>query len=152
MKKNKAQYRPAVFIVVYRKIKDNKDKIGYLLLKRKLHWNGWEFPKGKIEEEESKARAAAREAHEESGLKIGKIRKFNVSGKYLYTRRLPDRPDYIGQTYSLFSGEAINGMGKIKLDKREHSGFKWLPFDEAVRKLKWQNQKKCLRIVDKSLN
>ena len=42
-------YRKSVFIVVYRKTEKG---ILYLILKRKLHWVGWEFPKGGIEPEE----------------------------------------------------------------------------------------------------
>ena len=39
---HKMKYRNAIFIVVYAK---QKDKIYYLILKRKLHWKGWEFQK-----------------------------------------------------------------------------------------------------------
>ena len=144
--KQKLTYRPAVFIVMY-KIEERKPI--YLLLRRKLHWKGWEFPKGKIEKGESKVKAAKREAREESGLRIIKIKKFNVSGKYKYSKLLADRPGYIGQTYTLFSAEVR--PGKVKLDKKEHSGFSWQPFKKAVKMLTWPDQKKCLKIVNKSL-
>ncbi len=139
-------FRPAVFIVAYSK---EKNKIKYLLLKRKLHWKGWEFPKGKIEKGESKEKAARRETKEETGLKILKIKKFNFSGKYFYHKKFPDRPNYIGQTFTLFSAEVKKG--KVNLDKREHSSHKWLEFNNAVKKLKWKNQKKSLKIVEKWL-
>ena len=140
--------RPAVFIVVYAKTPKG---IEYLLLKRKLHWKGWEFPKGKIEKGESKEQTARREAHEETGLKIlkSKIKRFNVSGKYLYRKKLADRLGYIGQTFQLFSAEVKKG--KVKLDKKEHSSHIWLEFDKAIKKLRWENQRKCLRAVNKSL-
>jgi 8-oxo-dGTP pyrophosphatase MutT (NUDIX family) len=138
--------RPAVFIVTYA---HTPKGIEYILLKRKLHWKGWEFPKGKIEKGESKEETARREAKEETGLKILKIKKFNFSGKYFYHKKLADRPNYIGQTFQLFSAEAKKG--KIKLEKREHSSHIWLDFNKALKKLKWQNQKKALRIVDKYL-
>ena len=41
-----SKYRKIVFIVTYAKL---KDKIYYLILKRKLHWKGWEFVKGGID-------------------------------------------------------------------------------------------------------
>jgi len=47
----KGKYRKAVFVLLYSK---TKKWIEYLLLKRKLHWKGWEFPKGKIEPGEKK--------------------------------------------------------------------------------------------------
>lgn len=142
----KSKYRKAIFIVTYCL---DSGKIKYLILKRKLHWKGWEFPKGKIEKGESKEKAARCEAREETGLKIIKIKKFNVSGKYLYSKKLPDRPGLIGQTYSLYAVEVKKG--KVSLDKVEHSGYKWLAFKEAFKKLSWKNQRECLKIVDKSL-
>lgn len=145
MKRDK--FRKAVFVVVYSKF---GSKIKYLLLKRKLHWKGWEFPKGKIEKGERKEETAKREAKEETGLKIIKLKKFNFSGKYFYSKKLPDRPNYIGQTFRLFSGEVKTG--KVKLDKKEHSTYEWVNFEKALRKLKWSNQRKCLRIVNKYLN
>lgn len=142
----KMKYRKAVFIVAYSR---NNSKIEYLLLKRKLHWNGWEFPKGKIERFELKRMAAKREAEEETGLKILKIKKFGIKGKYLYKKALKDRPGVVGQTYQLFAAEVRKG--KVKLDSKEHSDYKWAGFKEAVKKLKWLNQKKCLKVVDEWL-
>lgn len=139
-------FRPAVFVVVYSKV---KDKIEYLLLKRKLHWKGWEFPKGKIETGEKKEQTARREAREETGQRIIKLKKFNFSGKYLYKKKLPDRPNYIGQTFSLFAGEVKKN--RVSLDKKEHAGFKWVEFGKAIKMLKWPNQKKSLRIVNSFL-
>ncbi len=144
----KKRFRSAVFIVVYRKNPRTKTP-EYLLLKRKLHWIGWEFPKGGIEKGESKEKTAKRECQEESGLKPLKIKRYNLRGKYLYKHTYKDRPGYIGQTYSLFSAEV--GEGKTKIDKKEHSGFKWTNFKTAIKKLTWDNQKKCLGIVNRSL-
>ena len=54
----KSKYRKAVFVVGYAKTQKG---IEYILLKRKLHWKGWEFPKGKIDEGENKLETARRE-------------------------------------------------------------------------------------------
>ena len=70
-KKNKIKdekYRKAVFAVTYYITPEGK--IEYLILKRKKHWKGWEFPKGKIEKFETKKAAARREVNEETGLKV----------------------------------------------------------------------------------
>ncbi|MEM3116368.1 MAG: NUDIX domain-containing protein [Candidatus Pacearchaeota archaeon] len=139
----KLKYRKAVFIVVYTK---TKNKIEYLLLKRKLHWRGWEFPKGKIEPGENKIEAVKRELKEETGQIIKSIKKFNYSGGYRYHKILPDRPEIIGQTFTLFAAEVKRG--KVKLDKKEHSGYKWTDFKTALKMLKWPNQKKSLKIVN----
>lgn len=141
------KYRKAIFAVVYSRTPKG---IEYLILKRKKHWRGWEFTKGKIEGFELKRKAVKREVKEETGLQVLKIKKFNVSGSYKYNKKLKDRPRIIGQTYHLFAVEVKKG--KVKLDKLEHSDYKWLKFDEAIKKLTWPNQKKCLKIVNGWLN
>jgi 8-oxo-dGTP pyrophosphatase MutT (NUDIX family) len=141
------KYRRAVFIVVYNK---KNDKIEYLILKRKLHWKGWEFPKGGIEQKEKLKSAIKREAYEETGLRaIDKsIKRFDFSGKYDYNRVLSDRPGFKGQTFHLYSAEVKKGRGKLSY---EHSRSKWVAFETALKMLKWPNQKKALRIVNRWL-
>jgi len=146
--KTKKQFRPAVFIVVYR-LNNETNSIEYILLKRKLHWLGWEFPKGGIEAGEKLLSAVKRECKEETGLKPIKIKAYNLRGRYKYHKTLADRPGYIGQSYVLLSAEVKKA--KIKLDKEEHSSYVWLSFPEAIKKLTWKNQKKCLKRVNKSL-
>lgn len=140
------KYRRAVFAVTYYITPEGK--IEYILLKRKKHWKGWEFPKGKVERFETKKTAAKREVKEETGLKVLKVKKFKEKGIYLYDKKLWDRPDKIGQTYHLFAIEVEKGEGKLKLDPIEHNGYKWMDFKEAEKTLTWENQKKCLKIVD----
>jgi len=65
--------RRAIFIVVYTQTKQG---IKYLILKRKLHWKGWEFPKGGIKKYELRRFAIRRELKEETGLKPLKIKSF----------------------------------------------------------------------------
>jgi len=146
MKKNKLKFRRAVFAVVYSK--EHNGKIEYVLLKRKKHWKGWEFPKGKIERFETKRRTAKREVKEETGLDAIKIKRFREKGNYLYPKILKDRPKMNGQTYHLFGIEVEKGRGELKLDPIEHDGYRWADFKEAYEKLTWPNQKKCLKIVN----
>ena len=141
IKKTNLKYRPSVFVVAYI-LKEKK----YLLLKRKLHWTGWEFPKGGIEKGETKLETLKREIFEETHLKIKAIKRFNVSGNYLYERELKDRPGFVGQTYSLYAVELK--YGEVLIDEHEHSGYSWDVFDKAVKKLSWSNQRRCLAIVN----
>lgn len=145
----RGKYRPAVFILTYAKTPQG---IQYLILKRKLHWKGWEFPKGGIEKSDGKnlAMTVRRELKEETGLNAIKIKKFNFKGRYKYNKNYPDRLGWIGQTYQLFSAE-VKKSNRIKLDKLEHAGFKWLKFSEAKKRLSWSNQKKALKIVNNFL-
>ena len=146
MKKMKQKYRKAVFGVAYYKNPDGK--IEYVILKRKKHWKGWEFPKGKIERFETKRMAVKREVGEETGLKVLNTKRFKEKGSYLYHKELKDRSGVVGQTYHLFAAEVKKENGKLKLDPIEHNGYKWVSFKEAYKKLTWSNQRRCIKIVD----
>lgn len=141
------RYRKAIFAVAYT-ISENG--VEYILLKRKKHWKGWEFPKGKIERFELKKKTAKRELFEETGLKAVSVKRFRqINGKYLYDHELKDRPGVVGQTFHLFAIEVEKPLdGKIKIDPKEHYKGEWLSFKDAYKKLTWDDQKRCLKIVD----
>jgi len=141
-------YRPAIFIVIYC-IDSSSNKPLYLILKRKKHWKGWEFTKGGVEKGETEKQTLLREVKEECRLKILKIKKYKIRGRYKYPQLFKKRPGFIGQTYSLYSVGVREG--KVKIDKREHSGFKWLDFTSARKVITYDNQKKCLGVVNDSL-
>ncbi len=144
------KYRKAVFMVAYA---NTSEGVEYLILKRKKHWKGWEFPKGGMEEGEKDKQTVKREIKEETGLDYKKIKKFDYEGKYNYPKEFKDRPGVIGQTFKLFAVELKKSEDrKIEIDKKEHSDYKWLKFKEAFQKLTWNNQKKSLIMVDRWLN
>lgn len=137
------RFRKAVFIVTYAR---EKSTIFYLVLKRKLHWRGWEFPKGGLEEKENPFHAVKRELKEETSSVPIKIKKFNIHGKYLYRNKIPDRQGIVGQSYSLYAVEVKKQ--NVKFDEHEHSDYKWVPYSLAMKMLKHSNQKKCLKKVN----
>lgn len=140
-------YRKGVFFVLYRK---NKDKVEYLVLHRKLHWRGWEFPKAGLEEGEKEKETIKREIKEEAGgCVILNIKDLKIKGKYKYDRKMADRKPWEGQTYKLFSVKVK--CNRVKIDREEHDGYKWLNFEKAIGLLTWPNQRKCLKIVNNSL-
>lgn len=141
------KYRRGVFILVY--LIDRENKPFYLLLKRKLHWTGWEFPKGGIGEKEKIIETVQRELFEETGLKPSAIKKFDFFGKYMYAKDYVDRKGFKGQTFEVLYAVRVklNEMDFVKIDNHEHEGFKWINFTEAVKKLTWEDQKRALRIV-----
>lgn len=137
------KFRKSVFIVVYSR---RDGGLKYLILKRKKHWTGWEFPKGGREKGEKIIHTVKREVKEESGLEAMKIKRFNKFGLYRYEKIFPDRPGFIGQSYSLWAAEV--GKGKAGFDPSEHSDCTWMDFEKAVKKVTWPNQKKCLKKVN----
>lgn len=139
-------YRKAVFIIEYRK---EKSKILYLILKRKLHWKGWEFPKGGVERKEDLRKTVIRELYEETKLKPIKITNHKLCGRFIYDKATQRERNFYGQTFQLFSVQVSSS--KVKYDKLEHQGYSWLEFPAALKLLTWKNQKKCLRIVNNSL-
>ncbi|MFC1682337.1 NUDIX domain-containing protein, partial [Nanoarchaeota archaeon] len=142
------KYRHAIFAIIYTIV---KNKPQYLLLKRKLHWKGWEISKGGKRIYETDKMTLKRELKEETGLKIKKIaKKFRIDEKYKYDKKYSDRKGFVGQKYkTLFLVEVEKG--KINLDNIEHSGSDWFEFSEAVKKLKWSNQRKLMNIFRGSL-
>jgi 8-oxo-dGTP pyrophosphatase MutT (NUDIX family) len=140
------RFRKGVFIVVYRL---DRGVPKYLLLKRKLHWSGWEFPKGGVERFETKKSAVRRELGEEVGLDPVGIKHHKYSGKYLYPKLLKDRPGIKGQTFSLYSVEV--GMGRVHIDKREEADSRWLNYKRALGMLAYGDQKESLKIVNEWL-
>jgi len=140
------KYRRGIFMLVYAK---EREKPQYLILRRKLHWKGWEFPKGGKEKNEDINKAIKREILEETGLKIRKITNLKVSGRFDYERELPDRPGIKGQDWKLFAVEVKKN--KVRLDKREHEDYRWLDFKKALKILTWPNQRNCLKLVNKFL-
>jgi 8-oxo-dGTP pyrophosphatase MutT (NUDIX family) len=138
------KYRKGVFIVTYALDKNNSPV--YLILKRKLHWSGYEFPKGGKRFLESNLHAVKRELREEASLIPIKIHNHKIHGKYKYKQELADREGVIGQTYTLYSAQVK--QEKVKLDEREHLSYEWLPFEKAHYRLTYQNQKDCLKMVN----
>src|SRR3989344_173925 len=149
--KSKNKFRKGVFVVVYSKDKKNKEaKIEYLILKRKLHWKGWEFAKGGVKKGEFLLKTVKRESFEESGLRIFNVKRYSYSGKYRYDKVFDERKGFIGQSFVLYSAETKRG--RVRLDGKEHSNHKWMNFKGAYKKLRWPNQKRALKMVDKFLN
>lgn len=143
---SKKKWRKGVFMVVYRYV-NGRPK--FLIQKRKLHWDGYEFPKGGADISENEKDCVKREIAEETGLPILKLKNHRLKGKYLYDKELKDRPGVIGQTWELYSAEV--GKGEVKLDPIEHSNYEWLSYRDARKKLTWDNQKESLDVVWKWL-
>ncbi|MBI4176980.1 MAG: NUDIX domain-containing protein [Candidatus Aenigmarchaeota archaeon] len=127
--------------VVFRK---SADGVEFLLLKRKR--KGWELPKGGIEKGETAKRAALREVREETGLTLLKIvKRINEKIIYNYPKEYAARHGYTGTEQKAFLIESLGGP--VRVEKRSFSGFAWLDAKNALRRLKWDNQRNLLHRI-----
>ncbi|MEM3405394.1 MAG: NUDIX domain-containing protein [Candidatus Pacearchaeota archaeon] len=139
------KYRKGIRLVVYKK---EKNRILYLVLKRKLRWKGYELIKGGKKEKENDLQAIKRELKEETNLTPLKIKKLNLIDKFIYPdkyKKIFKKNGFIARCYLVEVGSK-----KIKLSK-EHSSYKWLPYIKAKNILSYDNAKKILKIANKIL-
>ena len=122
----------------------------YLLLH---YFSGhWEFPKGHIEGKETAEETVLREIKEETGIEDLKI----ISGfkKYIkyffrqYKEGVSEEDRKKGKTPWIFKlvvfFAARTETKEIKISS-EHTGFIWLPIEEAIKKTTFKNSKKLLK-------
>jgi len=124
-------------------------KIFYLVLHYpsggKAANNYWDFSKGHIEKGEKIEETVKREVKEETGLKdIKFIEGFKEWIKYFFKFKEKN----IFKIVTFYLAETKNETVKISA---EHSGFLWLPYEEAIAKLTFKNAKEILKKANKHL-
>lgn len=110
--------------------------VKFLLVK---HINGkhWAFPKGHIENNETKVETALREIKEETGLDVNlddnfcKMVSYNVGS-------------YIIKDVFYFVAKNKDTNSKVVLQREEISKYGWFDFDKALSILTFQNDKNVL--------
>lgn len=127
-------YEISAGVIVYRQLKAGRE---YLLL---TYPGGHiDFPKGHLEKDETEREAAFRELKEETGLSdIVWMEGFREKIQYTYF--------HAGQKMSkdVIFFLARTSQKKITISF-EHKGFLWLPYDEAVQKVTFENARSMLR-------
>ncbi len=108
-------------------------EIEYLLLLSTY----WGFPKGRIEENEDERTAALREVREETGLEVTLLDGFRELDPYWYQRK----GQRIRKEAIFFVGEAESKQAKISW---EHEDLIWLPYQQALEKLKFAGLRNLL--------
>ena len=120
--------------VIFRK---DEGKIFYLL----LHYEAghWDFPKGHIEKGEKLEETAKRETKEETGLQdIKFVDGFKEWIKYFFKSEKGN----IFKIVTFFLVET--NQKEIKLSF-EHTGYQWLPLEEAQKQLTFKTAKQILK-------
>lgn len=113
--------------IIYRRTREG---VKFLLLYRR--GNYWNFPKGHFEAGEKSLDTALRETEEETGLKKSELRivpNFRAYEKF-YFRRGEQK---IFDTVILYLAETRNP--RVIISPREHSGFAWFLYPDALRVL-----------------
>jgi len=132
--------------------KVEKGEPKYLLLQHPSMRSGqaaadyWNSPKGLIEKGEDEREAAVREIKEETGLSdIEFIEGFRERDHYLF-RRKSEKPGHkAGFTIKdvfFYLARAKDDAVKISW---EHQGYEWLPYEEAMKRLKYPGIKRVLQ-------
>lgn len=130
--------RSAGAVVFYRGVRG----LEYLLLKhvpdspRPEYWN---FPKGHIEKRETSEEAARREVLEESGIRALRIIPgFKQTERYIYTLR----GERILKFVVWFLAQSRTKKVKVSY---EHTDARWLPYEEAYRRILYRGTKNLLK-------
>lgn len=137
--------RKGVCAIVFRK---RSGKSEFLLLHRVLHWQGWEFVKGGLKKGEKPLNTLKRELKEEINLMhFEKIKKISAMLSFW---------DSIRKKHSELQAFAVQipPNAKVQLKQnhpREHSSFKWVSRQKALKSLTYESARKVFKTAYKTL-
>ena len=131
-------------------------EIQYLILKTiPRRGDFWQPITGGLEEGETKREALKREVREETGIRhiikiIEDVHHFEFQDLSIieYLEKHGHACKHLKE-YAF--GVEVSPDEKVVLDGKEHSEFKWCNLPEALRKLKWEENKEALRRLNKIL-
>jgi dATP pyrophosphohydrolase len=127
--------------ILFRKI---SGEIQYLLLKRTLEREGfWQPVTGGLEEGETRVEALERELLEETGIKnLVRI----IEDVYYF-----ELPTILHEKEYVYGVEVLP-TEEIEIDNREHSEYRWCSLQEALKLLKWKENKEALEKLHEILS
>lgn len=110
------------------------------LLIRNCRSSHWGFPKGHMERGEDQIATAKREVLEETGLHIDVYDGFSCESNYKIGGR-------VDKNVRIFLGQTQDA--KTVIQREEIDAYVWLPYEDAVEALNFENDKKILRRAQK---
>ena len=125
---DKFEYENSCGAIVFN---ENTEKI--LLVK--MHNGNWGFPKGHIENNETKEETAIREVQEETNVTIKIIPNFEREIKYIPNEKTIKK-------VTIFAG--ITQDEDVKIDTFEIEAFQWCTYEEALKLVTYKLQKDVL--------
>ena len=125
---DKFEYENSCGAIVFN---ENTEKI--LLVK--MHNGNWGFPKGHIENNETKEETAIREVHEETNVNIKIIPDFEREIKYIPNEKTIKK-------VTIFAG--ITQDEEVTIDTFEIEDFQWCTYEEALKLVTYKLQKDVL--------
>lgn len=115
----------------------------YLLLDYGKHWD---YPKGHLEEGESAWQAAVRELREETGIRqVDRVGRFQKDMQYAF---YSSKKGPIRKTVTYFAGRTRTADVVVS---DEHTGFAWLPYEEAMQRLTYDNARTMLAAAHRAI-
>jgi len=116
----------------------------YLILKRKKNWKGWECLKGGRRRKESEFHALKREIKEEIGVSKFKAKKTRFFHEFKYEKEyMKDNKEWDAAKNKVYLVQVFSD--RIKIDRNEHSGFKWMAKQTAMNQLTWPDYEKIFK-------
>lgn len=116
----------------------NEDR--YLLLHRAAH-DFWQPVTGRLEHGEDELAAASREVLEETGQTLAPL-PLNLRQSFVIDPTYLDSPSPVFAEETAFV--AYSPSQHVKLAPEEHDTFEWLPLDEALKRIRWSDDREAL--------
>lgn len=113
----------------------------------------FDFPKGHMEDRETEEMTLRRETEEETGIRDLKVFAKRVSISYFYAAKGNEREKRLkaGRGVWIFKQvhfyPAQTSEREVRIS-REHIGFIWLPYEEALVKVTFANARRILMETD----